>query len=106
MLRLAAAFALTVLVLNGGDESRRLITVEAPFHVLATPGSRVALTMGDRPGNLIELTAVITPDDGEVRTLRMAFHDGERTTVVLPGQPGTRFHFRRDGKRIMARVEN
>ena len=105
MVRLIAAFALALLVLNGGDESRKLFTVESPFHVLAAPESRIALTMAGRPGDLIELTAVIAPDDGEVRTLRPAFYDGERTTMVLPGQPGTRFHFRRDGDRIMARVE-
>lgn len=105
MLKLIVALILAVIVLTGADQNRKMITAEAPFQIFATAESRVALTLTERRGDLLEVTAIVTPNEGEVRSIRMAFYDGERTTVVLPGQPDTRFHFHRQGARIAARVE-
>ena len=105
MLRFAAATALAALLMNGGEEVRTGVELSGDARILTGAESRLALTKIDRPGGLIEVRAVVTPNDGEVRTITLSLYDGEGTTLALPDQPDTHYRFTRKGPVVLASID-
>ena len=108
MLRMAAAAALLAVFLTGEtdvkDADAATLTSAAPIAIFEAVESRVALTLAERAGGLIEVAATVTPADGQVRTVRLQMYDGESVTVAMPGGAATSFELNRKGEKIFARM--
>ncbi len=106
MLRLAAIIALLAMVATGEDKDAATLSSADPFVIFAAEQSRVAFTLAEGAGGLIEIAATVTPAEGQVRTVRLQMYDGEEVTVAIPGAAGTSFELNRNGDQIFARMKS
>ena len=68
--------------------------------------AEIRLTHGKLRDGLARVTAEITPPGApEPHIVHLQMYDGEAVTVALPGQPEIRYHFRRDGGTVTARID-
>lgn len=101
MLRLMMAAGLAAMVTAGGGPTDIATTAPA----LET-GSKVRMDITRRPGGLAVIAATLTPGAGTARTITLQMYDGETAVVALPGDPATRYRFRRTGAEVRVMIEH